>query len=59
MEGELKDVPILTKDDDWKQKKRISKKNEDVQEKKKSEGNNLFETFKLRGILAEIEKAEA
>ena len=60
IEGELKDVPVLTKDDDWQQTKKKSKKSEaGVIEKKKSEAKSLFETFKLREILTEIEKAEA
>ena len=58
IEGELKDVPVLTKDEDWQQKQKKSKKSGVVETKKKSEANSLFETFKLREILTEIEKAE-
>ena len=59
IEGELKDVPVLTKDDEWQQTKKKSKKSGVIDIKKKPEGKSLFETFKLREILTEIEKAEA
>ena len=58
IEGELKDVPVLSNDDDWQQKKKLSKKSDASIQKKKGEGKCLFETFNLREILAEIEKAE-